>query len=165
MTAFDYIVLGIVFISALLGITRGFVREVLSLLAWVIPFFVASRYSVEIEPFLSGLIEDESIRMLVAFTVTFFAVLLLAMLGAMQMLTLVKSVGLGLVDRMLGAIFGFACGLVFVMFLVLAAGFTTLPQQPFWQQAVLSKPLEIMAADIIPWLPQDFRNHIGFGRG
>jgi membrane protein required for colicin V production len=165
MTVFDYIVLGIVFISALLSITRGLVREVVSLLAWVIAFFVASRYSVEIEPLLSDLIQDESIRMLVAFAVTFFIVLLLAMLGAMLMSTLVKSVGLGLVDRMLGAIFGFARGLVIVLFLVLAAGFTPLPQQPFWQQAVLSEPLEIMAADIIPWLPHDFRNLIGFGRG
>jgi membrane protein required for colicin V production len=165
MTAFDYIVLGIVFISALLSITRGLVREVVSLLAWVIAFFVASRYSVDIEPFLSALIQDESIRMLVAFTVTFFVVLLLAMSGAMLMSKLVRSVGLGLVDRMFGAIFGFARGLVIVLFLVLAAGFTLLPQQPFWQQAVLSEPLEIMAADIIPWLPQDFRNHVGFGRG
>lgn len=164
MTVFDYIVLGIVFTSAFLSITRGLVREVMSLLAWVIAFFVASRYSIEVEPFLSGVIEDESIRMLVAFAVTFFAVLILSMLGARLMSTLAKSVGLGLLDRMLGSLFGFARGLVIVLFLVLAAGFTPLPQQPFWQQAVLSEPIEIMAADIIPWLPQGFRNLVGFGR-
>ncbi|MGG7055514.1 CvpA family protein [Nitrosomonas sp. ANs5] len=164
MTAFDYFVLGIVSISALLSITRGLVREVVSLLAWVIAFFVASRYSVEIEPFLADFVEDPSIRMLSAFVVTFFVVLLVSMLGAQLLSTLVRSVGLGLIDRMLGAAFGFARGLVIVLFLVLAAGFTPLPQQPFWQEAVLSEPLEIMAADIVPWLPQEFRDLVVFGR-
>lgn len=164
MTAFDYFVLGIVSVSALLSITRGLVREVVSLLAWVIAFFVASRYSVETEPFLADFIEDPSIRMLSAFVVTFFIVLLVSMLGAQLLSTLVRSVGLGLIDRMLGAAFGFARGLVIVLFLVLAAGFTPLPQQPFWQEAVLSEPLEIMAADIVPWLPQEFRDLVVFGR-
>ncbi|MFO7578804.1 CvpA family protein [Nitrosomonas halophila] len=164
MTAFDYFVLGIVSVSALLSVTRGLVREVVSLLAWVIAFFVASRYSVEIEPFLADFIEDPSIRMLSAFAVTFFVVLLMAMLGAQLLSTLVRSVGLGLVDRMLGAAFGFARGLVIVLFLVLAAGFTPLPQQSFWQEAVLSEPLEIMAADIVPWLPQEFRDLVVFDR-
>jgi membrane protein required for colicin V production len=165
MTAFDYIVLAIVSVSALLSITRGLVREIVSLLAWIIAFFAASRYSVEIEPFLLNLIENESIRMLTAFAATFFIVLIVTMLISKLLSTLVRSVGLGLIDRILGAVFGFARGLVIVLFLVLAAGFTPLPQQPFWQQAVLSEPLEIMAADIIPWLPQDFRNLIDFSRG
>ncbi len=164
MTVFDYIVLGIISLSALLSITRGLVHEIISLLAWIIAFFVASRYSIEAEPFLSGLIENESVRMLTAFAVTFFVVLLVTMLISRLLSAVVRSVGLGLIDRMLGALFGVARGLVIVLFLVLAAGFTPLPQQPFWQQAVLSEPLEIMAADVIPWLPQDFRNLIGFGR-
>lgn len=164
MTVFDYIVLGIISLSALLSITRGLVHEIISLLAWIIAFFVASRYSIEAEPFLSGLIENESVRMLTAFAVTFFVVLLVTMLISKLLSAVVRSVGLGLIDRMLWALFGVARGLVIVLFLVLAAGFTPLPQQPFWQQAVLSEPLEIMAADVIPWLPQDFRNLIGFGR-
>ena len=164
MTIFDYIVLGIISVSALLSITRGLVHEIISLLAWIIAFFVASRYSTEVEPFLFGLIENESIRMLTAFVVTFFVVLLITMLVSRLLSTLVRSVGLGLIDRILGALFGLSRGLVIVLFLVLTAGFTPLPQQPFWQQAVLSEPLEIMAADIIPWLPGDFRSLISFSR-
>lgn len=102
--------------------------------------------------------------MLTAFSVTFFVVLLVAMLASKLLSALVRGVGLGLIDRMLGALFGIVRGLVIVLFLITAAGFTPLPQQPFWQQAVLSEPLEIMAADIIPWLPQEFRNLIDFTR-
>ncbi len=162
MTAFDYIVIGVVSISALLSITRGLVKEIVSLLAWIIAFFAASRYASEIEPLLSSLIKDESLRMLVAYAVTFFVVLVIVMLLSMLLSTLTRSVGLGLVDRILGAIFGFARGVVIVIALVLAAGFTPLPQLPVWQQAILSKPLEILAADIIPWLPASFRDLIVF---
>lgn len=164
MTIFDYIVIGIISFSALLSITRGLVHEVVSLLAWIIAFFAASRYSVNTAPLLSDWIMDESIRMLVAFSVTFFVILLVTMLASRLLSALVRGVGLGLIDRMLGALFGVVRGLVIILFLITAAGFTPLPQQPFWQQAVLSEPLEIMAADVIPWLPQDFRNLIDFSR-
>ncbi|MBV6389134.1 MAG: Colicin V production protein [Nitrosomonas europaea] len=164
MTVFDYIVIGIISFSALLSITRGLVHEIVSLLAWIIAFFAASRYSVNVAPLLAGMIENESIRMLVAFSATFFIVLLITMLASKLLSALVRGVGLGLIDRMLGALFGMIRGLVIVLFLITAAGFTPLPQQPFWKQAVLSEPLEVMTADIIPWLPQDFRNLIGFDR-
>lgn len=72
MTVFDYIVIGIISFSALLSITRGLVHEIVSLLAWIIAFFAASRYSVNVAPLLAGMIENESIRMLVAFSATFF---------------------------------------------------------------------------------------------
>ena len=83
MTAFDYIVIGIVSISALLSMTRGLVKEILSLLAWIVAFFAASRYATEIEPLLSGLIKDESLRMLAAYAATFFIVLVMVMLLSM----------------------------------------------------------------------------------
>lgn len=162
MTAFDYFVIGVVSLSALLSITRGLIKEIVSLLAWIVAFFTASRYAAEVEPFFSGLIEDDSLRMLTAYAVTFFMTLLVVMLFSMLLSTLTRSVGLGLVDRMLGAVFGFVRGVVIVIALVLAAGFTPLPQLPVWQQAVLSKPLEILAADIIPWLPASFRDLMDF---
>lgn len=164
MTIFDYAVIAIVAFSALLSITRGLVFEIVSLLAWIIAFFVASRYSINVAPLLSDWVADESIRTLVAFSLTFFLTLTVTMLASRLLSLLAKGIGLGLIDRMLGALFGIVRGAVIVLFLVIAAGFTPLPQQPFWQQAVLSKPLEILAADVIPWLPEKFRELINFAR-
>lgn len=164
MTIFDYIVLAIVFASIVLGITRGVVREVVSLLGWIVSFFVASHYAVNFEPLLPRTIEDQSIRMLIVFMMTFFVTLVVAMVGSMLLSKLVRSVGLGLIDRMLGVIFGFARGLLIVLFMVLAAGFTVLPKQPFWQQALLREPLEMIAAQAIPWLPQGLKEHISFSK-
>ena len=90
MTIFDYIVLGIVFVSVLLSITRGVVREVVSLLGWIIAFFVASHYAVNFEPLLPQAIEDESLRMLIVFVMTFFVALVVVMVGSMLLSKLVS---------------------------------------------------------------------------
>lgn len=164
MTIFDYIVLGIVSISVLLSITRGVVREIVSLLGWIIAFFVASHYAANFEPLLPQAVKEESLRMLIVFVLTFFVTLVVIMVISMLLSKLVRSVGLGLLDRILGALFGFARGLLVVLFLVLAAGFTALPQQSFWQQALLREPLEMIAMQVIPWLPQDLKEHISFNR-
>ncbi|MCW5599356.1 MAG: CvpA family protein [Nitrosomonas sp.] len=162
MTIFDYVVLGIVSVSVLLSITRGVVREIVSLLGWVIAFFVASHYAANFEPLLPQTIKDDSVRMLIVFVMTFFAALVATMIISMVLSKLVRSVGLGLIDRILGAVFGFARGVLVVLFIVVAAGFTALPQQPFWQQALLSEPLELAAVQVIDWLPPDLKKHIGF---
>lgn len=165
MTLFDYIVLGIISISVLLSITRGVVREVVSLLGWIIAFFVASHYAANFEPLLPQTVKDQSIRMLIVFVLTFFVALVVVMVGSMLLSKLVKSIGLGLIDRILGAVFGLARGLLVVLIMMLGAGFTALPQQSFWQQALLSEPLEMIAIQVVPWLPQDLKQHIGFSRG
>jgi membrane protein required for colicin V production len=164
MTIFDYVVLGIVSVSVLLSITRGVVREIVSLLGWVTAFFVASHYAINFEPLLPQTVEDESLRMLIVFVMTFFVALVVVMMGSMLLSKLVRSVGLGLIDRIMGAVFGFARGLFVILIIVLAAGFTALPEQPFWQQALLSEPLEMIVIQVIPWLPEDLKEHIGFSR-
>lgn len=164
MTILDYIVIGIGFISVFLGITRGVIKEVISLAGWFIAFYVASRYAESFEPLLPRVIEDPSLRMLSLFVVVFFIVLLLVMFCSILLSKLIRSVGLGLIDRVLGSIFGLARGFAIVLSLVLAAGFTALPKQPFWQQAVLSDPLEKAAVQVIPWLPESFRGHISFDK-
>jgi membrane protein required for colicin V production len=47
--------------------------------------------------------------------------------------------------------------------LVLSAGLTTLPQEPFWQKALLSKPLETGVIMIMPWLPRGLSRRINYG--
>jgi membrane protein required for colicin V production len=102
--------------------------------------------------------------MSVAFAALFLASLLAMSLVAMAASALTKTAGLGLADRFLGSLFGLVRGLLAVLLIVLAAGLTALPQEPFWRKAVLSGPLEIAAMMAIPWLPQDLSRHINFAR-
>jgi membrane protein required for colicin V production len=164
MTAFDYCVLAILGISVLLSLARGFVRELVSLAGWIAAFMVANSFAAQFAPMLPSFITGESLRMLLAFAALFLATLLVMGLVAMAASALTKTAGLGLADRFLGSLFGLIRGFLVVLLIVLAAGLTALPQEPFWRKAVLSGPLEIVAMMAIPWLPQDLSRHINFAR-
>lgn len=162
MTAFDYAVLLIVGASILLSVMRGLVREVLALLAWVAAFWLATAYTVDIARLLPAAVPTQPVRLLAAFVILFLGALLLMSLVSMSIAELVKNLGLGVMDKTLGGVFGLLRGLLVVMILVLLAGLTALPRQGFWRSAMFSAPLEALALNIKPWLPDEFAKRISY---
>lgn len=162
MTGFDYAVLTIIGVSLLLSIMRGFVREVLALTSWVVAFVVARLYAVELMPLLPDAIPGEALKMLAAFLILFLATLLLCSLLAIALSQVFKKVGLGWLDRGLGAIFGVLRGVLIVGVLVLLAGFTALPRDPMWRNAMFAAPLEAMVIVLLPWMPADIAKHVKY---
>lgn len=162
MTFFDYTVLAVFGISILLGVMRGLMREALSLLAWIAAFWLANAYMADIARMLPEAIPTESLRLLAAFAMLFLGALLLTSLVTIALAELVNILKLGVYDKGLGALFGLARGMLVVLTLVLLAGLTSLPHQEFWHNAMFSAPLEALAADVKPWLPQDFSKRISY---
>lgn len=162
MTLFDYAVLIIIGASVCLSLLRGFAREVLALVGWVIAFIAASLLAGTVAGFLTTTIASEALRVLTAFVAVFLATLIAASLIALAVSRLIRSAGLGMEDRMLGSVFGLARGLLIVMVLTLLAGLTALPRQPAWTNAMLSPPLEALAGAIKPWLPQTVSRYISY---
>lgn len=162
MTSFDYAVLAIIGLSILLSMMRGFVREILSLVSWVVAFFVAKFYTLELAPLLPKEIPSESLRLLAAFLILFLATLLVSSLLAIALAQVFKHLGLNWVDRFLGAFFGLARGIVIVGVLVLLAGLTNLPKDGRWRNAMFSAPLEAMVVSVLPWFPHDIAKHVKY---
>jgi membrane protein required for colicin V production len=108
-------------------------------------------------------IPAEELRWLAGFATLFFLVLLAMSLIAIAVSQLVKSAGLSVEDRILGAVFGLARGAAVVMILVLLAGATSLPQQPVWREAALRSLLERVALGVRDWLPPALGQHIRYG--
>jgi membrane protein required for colicin V production len=162
MTGFDYVVLGIVGISVLLSIMRGFVRETLALSSWVIAFVVARLYAVELMPMLPEAIPNEALKMLAAFLIVFLTTLLFCSLLAIALSQIFRKAGLGFLDRGLGAFFGALRGVLVVCLLVLLAGFTALPKEPVWRNAMFAAPLEAMVLKLLPWLSDDIAKHVKY---
>lgn len=163
MTIFDFVVLIIFVVSISISVVRGIVRESLSLAGWVIAYMIAKAFAKDFVSMLPLSITGDSLRVLISFSALFLSVLLVMSLVTILASALVKTVGLGSVDRLFGAFFGLARGLLAVLLLVLLAGLTTLPQEPFWQKALLSKPLEAGVIMTMPWLPQDLSKRINYG--
>jgi membrane protein required for colicin V production len=133
----DYIILGILAVSALISLQRGFVREALSLLGWIMAFWVALSFAQDLAARLATVIPVPSVRMAVAFLALFLTTLLLTALVNYLAGHLIDMTGLSGTDRVLGIVFGIARGTIVVAVLLLLAGFTTLPQDPWWRESRL----------------------------
>jgi membrane protein required for colicin V production len=162
MTVFDYSVILILGLSVMLSIIRGAVREVLSLAAWVLAFWAAQTYTVDIAELLPQNISNQSLRLMTGFALVFLTVLVVMSLVAILCSKLVKASGLSVADRSLGAVFGLARGLLMVLILVLLGGLTSLPKQPMWKNALFSPQLERVAASVKIWLPENLSKHINY---
>jgi membrane protein required for colicin V production len=162
MTPFDYAVLLIVGASVLVSVMRGLVREVLSLLGWLIALVAAALASPTVSEWMTGTIANESLRVLGAFVAVFVFTLVAMSLTAMAVSGLMRKAGLGLEDRMLGGVFGLARGVLIVMVFVLLAGLTSLPRQPLWNDAMLSPPLVALAGAVKPWLPSVVSRNLSY---
>jgi membrane protein required for colicin V production len=102
----DYVIVGIIAISILVGVFRGFVKEAFSLAVWIAAFLVAFQYSGVLALQLESHIELPSARTALAFTGLFLAVLLVGGLLTFLVGKLVEKTGLSGSDRLLGGVFG-----------------------------------------------------------
>lgn len=162
MTVFDYLVLFVLAASVLISTLRGLVREILSLVSWVVAFVVANAYGALLAPMLPSVIPGASVRLMVAFVALFIGVRLLMGLLSMALGAAISASGLSLADRGLGGLFGLARGIVIVLFGVILCGMTAIPQQDFWKRALLSPMAETGVRTVKPFLPADFAQHVHF---
>lgn len=162
MTVFDYVTITVVALSVVLGLWRGVVGEVLALAAWIVAF-VAARYAAPfVEPVLVTTLPEAALRLAVSWVLVFVGVLLVIAIARQLVKLMLRAAGLGLIDRLLGACFGVARGLLVVLFGVLVAGLTPLPKEIWWRDAVLAPPLETVVLVAKSWMPPELAKRIRF---
>lgn len=162
MTWFDYAVLAVIAASLLLGLWRGVVSEILALAAWVLAFFVAREFAPTVSDLFAGWLSDKSGQYLAGFAAVFVGVLIVVGIARLVVSFLLRAVGLGLIDRLLGAIFGIARGVLVVLIAVMLGGLTPLPKEAWWRNAVLAPPLETAVLAAKPWLPASMAQKIRY---
>ena len=162
MTIFDYVVLFILISSVVISTMRGLVKEILSLAGWVAAFIVANAFGAKLAPMLPSVIPGEALRLIVAFIALFLGVRVLMGLLALAIGALIEASGLTLADRGLGGLFGLGRGIVLVLAGVILCGMTSIPQQAFWKDALLSPMAETGARTVKPFLPAALAQHVQF---
>lgn len=141
---------------------RGLVKEVLSLLGWIVSFVVANAYGEELALLLPDSIPGNTVKLIAAFVVLFLGVMLAMKLLTAAVDAIVKSSGLVVVDRGLGGLFGLGRGMVMALAVVLLCGMTSIPQQAFWKNALFSPMAETAARTVLPFLPGSFVRHVRY---
>ena len=133
----DWAILGIVGISGLFSIKRGFVREALSLLTWVTAFIIARLFTDALATVLSDYIQTPSFRIASAFGLLFVMTLIVGALVSNLVSLLIQATGLSGTDRILGMGFGLARGALVVVVIVALLGGTPAVQDAWWQESEL----------------------------
>lgn len=141
----DWTIVAVIAVSCLISIWRGFVREALSLLAWVAATFVAIAFHPRLAVVLSTWIEAPSIRTVLAFLILFLATLLVGALLNHLLVSVIRATGLSGFDRLLGMGFGAARGLLLVLALVMFLPMLVpVNQDGWWHQSQLIPHFELM---------------------
>ena len=136
MTQVDNLILAVIAISSAFGVRRGFIKEIMSLLSWIAALLVSRVYSVSLASILENLIDNPSVRYVIAFSVLFVIIIMLGTLFNHLVSKLLVVTGLKTIDRLLGAVFGVARGTVIVLvFLFVLNVFVS--ESEWWQQSTL----------------------------
>lgn len=162
MSMLDLIVLLVLILTVVRGLMHGMVETLFSLAAWILAFVLGKWGALIVAPLLPSGIENPAIRYFAGFAVVFLVVLIGVLLLGHVLATLVKAVGLGGADKVLGGMLGLAKGLAILVGLTLAAGLTSLPRTDFWRQARASATLQAMAQRALPLVPADVAKYIRF---
>lgn len=153
MSWLDLAIVGVLAVSVVWGIWRGFVREVISLAGWVLAFLAANAVAGPLGDALPTSISSPEVRVLAAFLIVFIFTLSIATVAGMLLSRLLKAAGLGGLDRTLGGLFGLARGVVILLAIAIAAGLTSAPRHPLWKESVGAGMLMRTVLQLKPWLP------------
>lgn len=160
MTIFDYVVLGILGFSILVGLMRGAISEFFSVLGWVFSFYLAKTYSGQVIKYLPAQIPEESIKVIAAFLIIFLTVLLVCSLISIVLTKLFQAIGLGGLNRLLGGLLGLLKGVLVTCILMMLAAMTDVPKDARWTNAMLSAPLEVLVLKLMTLMPTSITKHV-----
>lgn len=164
LTWIDIALLVILGLSAVMGLWRGLVTEVMSLAVWIGAGWLAFAAGPAVAAMFEPNIDSPTARWALGYASVFLAALMVGALLVWLIQRLVKGTGLSGTDRLLGLGFGLARGAFIGCLLVLVAGFTPLPQEAAWRASPLVPGFSRGAAWLGQWLPEALAEHLSLER-
>lgn len=144
LATIDWVIIGVMAVSTLLSLRRGFVKEALSLLTWIAAVLIARLFAAQFTVVLEPYIETSSVRLGAAYLLLFMATLMLGGLVNHLLSEFVRVTGLSGLDRLLGMLFGFARGAVIVVVFVALLHYVAPVKQDTWYQESRLIPEAVM---------------------
>lgn len=144
----------------LVGAWRGLVVEVVSVASWLIAFVLAQWFAPDVAAKLPMSGAAEQVRYAAGFVLVFVATLFIGALLGFVVSKLLSAVGLGLINRMLGALFGLLRGVVLILAAAVVVGMTPWKTSSAWQESVAARWATASLGTLKPMLPQEFGKYL-----
>ncbi len=155
MLVLDWICVAVLLVSLLLGVWRGLVFELASVLSWIAAFFLAQWFASDVGHQLPLSGASEAVRYAAGFAVVFVGSVLVGGLVAVLVKKLFAAIGLRPVDRALGAAFGLVRGLVLLLAATVVVGMTPAKSSEWWRQSKSADVLTASLKGLKPFLPEE----------
>ena len=160
LTGLDWILLAVLGASLLLGLWRGLVYEVLSVLGWAVSFYAAQWFAPDVAAMLPLPSLSDPLRYAAAFVLIFVAALFAWGLLAFVVKKLVEAVGLRPIDRVLGALFGVLRGVILLLASTVVINMTAMKTSDWWTQSSGAPLLSGVLEGLKPLLPEQFARYL-----
>lgn len=155
----DWLLIAIVGVSIGVGVLRGLVFEVLSVLGWFAAYFAAQWLAPEIAPRLPLGEPGSAVRYGMAFAAGFIASLLVWAIVIRLVRIVLHATPLAPLDRVLGAGFGLVRGGVLLLVIATLVGLSPARGSPAWEASHAAQWLQLAIAGLKPLLPSEWARH------
>lgn len=145
MSGIDIVIAIVVLIGLWRGFQVGLIKTAVGLAGWFIALIAATRLASAISPQLSGIVENPVLQTALAFLVVVIIILAVMHLLAFVFSSALKTLRLGVVDKMAGGVLGAAKNILIVL-VILSVSAPLLVQMPQWQTSVI-------APELLPYAP------------
>lgn len=156
----DFALLAVLVVSVVVGLVRGFVFEVMSLVGWLVAWFGSQWLVQDVSPYIPVGTPGSPGNLAVAYVVGFIGILLLWTLLARLVRLLIHATPLSVPDRLLGAGFGLVRGGVLLLAVATLVALTPAAQSPPWQRSEGARWLGITMLGLKPLLPDVLARHL-----
>lgn len=154
MTWVDYCIIAVALLSFLVGLLRGFTREILSLTTWIVAFAAAILFGDRAQSLLVSQLADPAVRAAVASGLVFLAALLVGAVLTHFIAQMVRGSRFSAPDRTLGGGVGILRALVVVVLFVVVAGRLGASQDRWWQQSTIVPHFTTLARGAETLIPE-----------
>lgn len=153
MNTLDLVLLALTAVSVVFGLWRGLVRESFSVLAWLAGFPIASYFALDVRHWLNLSDASPAVAYLLAWVLVFVLVWLVCHVFSAVLSGALSMVGLGIFNRLLGAVFGLTRAAMALMVFAILVRLTPAATYPLWKSSWVIQMAQKGIEFFKPFLP------------